>query len=214
MTQAFRLITNHLRTYQLTCVYIRLVECRTLWSSDAILRAVPRPLRHNRERVLGRTTSESDAQRPTVEEELTKEYTVSGGKIIVHGASEQDLVLTDDEQSSFQETMEQFAEEVSDMAQFHPLNIYKNNVEWSGDLLRFDVRFYYSISEVEGTYIGNANMIKVDNKFMEVLGKVKSFYNTFESKWAKVSADRRTTEVEKEENQSLVDKEKKKNQQI
>ena len=138
-------------------------------------------------------------ERPTVEEELTKEYTVSGGKIIVHGASEQDLVLTDEEQSSFQETMEQFAEEVSDMAQFHPLNIYKNNVEWSGDLLRFDVRFYYSIAEVEGTYIGNANMIKVDNKFMEVLGKVKSFYNTFESKWAKVLADRRTTEVEKEE---------------
>ena len=138
-------------------------------------------------------------ERPTVEEELTKEYTVSGGKIIVHGASEQDLVLTDEEQSSFQETMEQFAEEVSDMAQFHPLNIYKNNVEWSGDLLRFDVRFYYSIAEVEGTYIGNANMIKVDNKFMEVLEKVKSFYNTFESKWAKVLADRRTTEVEKEE---------------
>tara|TARA_Y100001972_G_scaffold123011_1_gene169560 strand:+ start:258 stop:884 length:627 start_codon:yes stop_codon:yes gene_type:complete len=138
-------------------------------------------------------------ERPTVEEELTKEYTVSGGKIIVHGASEQDLVLTDEEKSSFQETMEQFAEEVSDMAQFHPLNIYKNNVEWSGDLLRFDVRFYYSIAEVEGTYIGNANMIKVDNKFMEVLEKVKSFYNTFESKWAKVLADRRTTEVEKEE---------------
>ena len=138
-------------------------------------------------------------KRPTVEEELTKEYTVSGGKIIVHGASEQDLVLTDEEKSSFQETMEQFAEEVSDMAQFHPLNIYKNNVEWSGDLLRFDVRFYYSIAEVEGTYIGNANMIKVDNKFMEVLEKVKSFYNTFESKWAKVLADRRTTEVEKEE---------------
>ena len=85
------------------------------------------------------------------------------------------------------------------MAQFRPLNIYKNNVEWSGDLLRFDVRFYYSIAEVEGTYIGNANMIKVDNKFMEVLGKVKNFYNTFESKWAKVLADRRTTEVEKEE---------------
>ena len=142
---------------------------------------------------------EEPRERKNVEEELTKEYTVSGGKIIVHGSSEKDLVLTDEEQSSFQETMEQFAEEVSDMAQFHPLNIYKNNVEWSGDLLRFDVRFYYSIAEVEGTYIGNANMIKVDNKFMEVLEKIKSFYNTFESKWAKVLADRRTTEVEEEE---------------
>lgn len=137
--------------------------------------------------------------RPQVEEEKTKEYTVSGGKIIVHGATEQDLVLTEEEQSTFQETMEQFAEEVSDMAQYHPLNIYKNNVEWSGDLLRFDVRFYYSIAEVEGTYIGNANMIKVDNKFMEILGKVKTFYSTFETKWSKILADRRTTQVETEE---------------
>jgi len=56
-------------------------------------------------------------------------------KIIVHGATEKDLVLTEEEKSAFQETMEQFNEEVSDMAQYHPLNIYKENVEWSGDLL-------------------------------------------------------------------------------
>ena len=154
------------------------------------------------EQVAGEINVDMDDEpesRPQVEEEKTKEYTVSGGKIIVHGATEQDLVLTEEEQSTFQETMEQFAEEVSDMAQYHPLNIYKNNVEWSGDLLRFDVRFYYSIAEVEGTYIGNANMIKVDNKFMEILGKVKTFYSTFETKWAKILADRRTTQVETEE---------------
>jgi hypothetical protein len=132
------------------------------------------------------------------EEEKTKEYTVSGGKIIVHGVTEQDLTLTEDEKQTYQETMEQFVEEVSDMAEFHALHIYKNNVEWSGDLLKFDVRFYYSISEVEGTYIGNNNMIKIDNEFMGVLTSVKDFYKTFESKWAKVLANRRTTELERE----------------
>lgn len=132
------------------------------------------------------------------EEEKTKEYTVSGGKIIVHGVTEQDLTLTEEEKQTYQETMEQFVEEVSDMAEFHALHIYKNNVEWSGDLLKFDVRFYYSISEVEGTYIGNNNMIKIDNEFMEVLTSVKDFYKTFESKWAKVLANRRTTELERE----------------
>ena len=135
-------------------------------------------------------------KRKTVEEELTKEYSVSGGKIIVHGATEKDLVLTEEEKSAFQETMEQFNEEVSDMAQYHPLNIYKENVEWSGDLLQFDVRFYYSIAEVEGTYIGNANMIKVNDKFMEVLKDVKDYYTTFQSKWAKILSDRRTTNIE------------------
>lgn len=132
------------------------------------------------------------------EEEKTKEYTVSGGKIIVHGVTEQDLTLTEEEKQTYQETMEQFVEEVSDMAEFHALHIYKNNVEWSGDLLKFDVRFYYSISEVEGTYIGNNNMIKIDNEFMSVLTSVKDFYKTFESKWAKVLANRRTTELERE----------------
>jgi len=135
-------------------------------------------------------------KRKTVEEELTKEYSVSGGKIIVHGATEKDLVLTEEEKSAFQETMEQFNDEVSDMAQYHPLNIYKENVEWSGDLLQFDVRFYYSIAEVEGTYIGNANMIKVNDKFMEVLKDVKDYYATFQSKWAKILSDRRTTNIE------------------
>lgn len=137
--------------------------------------------------------------RETSDEERTKEYTVSGGKIIVHGMTEQDLTLTEEEKSTYQETMEEFVEQVSDMAEFHALNIYKNNVEWSGDLLKFDVRFYYSIAEVEGTYIGNNSMIKVDTKFMDVLNKVKDFYNTFEAKWAKVLATRRTTELEKEE---------------
>lgn len=132
-------------------------------------------------------------------EEKTKEYTVSGGKIIVHGTDEQDLVLTQEEQNAFQETMDDFVEQVSDMAEYHPLNIYKNNVEWSGDLLKFDVRFYYSIAEVDGTYIGNANMIKVDPEFLELLQKLKNFFKMFEAKWAKILASRRTTESNKEE---------------
>lgn len=144
-------------------------------------------------------TAQEEREEPKEKEEKTKEYTVSGGKIIVHGVDEQDLVLTQEEQTSFQETMDDFVEQVSDMAEYHPLNIYKNNVEWSGDLLKFDVRFYYSIAEVDGTYIGNANMIKVDPEFLELLNKLKSFFKVFEAKWAKILASRRTTETTKEE---------------
>lgn len=144
-------------------------------------------------------TAREDRETAPEKEEKTKEYTVSGGKIIVHGMDEQDLVLTQEEQTAFQETMDDFVEQVSDMAEYHPLNIYKNNVEWSGDLLKFDVRFYYSIAEVDGTYIGNANMIKVDPEFLELLSKLKSFFKIFEAKWAKILASRRTTESDKEE---------------
>jgi len=132
-------------------------------------------------------------------EEKTKEYTVSGGKIIVHGMNEQELELTDEEKSTYQETMDEFVDQVSDMAEFHALNIYKKNVEWSGDILKFDVRFYYSISEVDGVYIGNANMVKIDDEFLELLTKLKTYYNVFETKWGKLLASRRKTEIETSE---------------
>jgi len=128
------------------------------------------------------------------EEEKTEEYTVSGGKIIVHGTTRQELELTDDEKSAFQETMDEFVEEVSDMAEFGPLHIYPNNVEWSGDLLKYDVRFYYSVDEVDGVYIGNANIIKIDDSFLELLSNLKDFYYKFEAKWAKQLSVRRKTQ--------------------
>jgi len=39
-------------------------------------------------------------------------------------------------------------------------------------------------------------MIKVNDKFMEVLKDVKDYYTTFQSKWAKILSDRRTTNIE------------------
>jgi hypothetical protein len=131
-------------------------------------------------------------------EEKTKEYTVSGGKIIVHGNNEMELELTDEEKSTYQETMDEFVEQVSDMAEFHPLNIYTTNVEWSGDLLQFDMRFYYSIADVDGVYIGNTNMIKINPEVLELLNKLKSYFTVFSAKWAKLLATRRTTDTEQE----------------
>lgn len=144
-------------------------------------------------------TGDEEIETQTEKEEKTREYTVSGGKIIIHGMNEQELDLTDDEQSIYQETMDEFVEQVSDMAEFHPLNVYKNNVEWSGELLKFDVRFYYSIAEVDGVYIGNANMVKIDQEFLELLGKLKTYFTIFSGKWAKLLAGRRKTETETEE---------------
>jgi hypothetical protein len=154
-----------------------------------------RNLKEQSEKFNDEEYEEYEEEETQVKEEKTKEYSVSGGKIVVHGMSEQELMLTDEEKSAYQETMEDFVEQVSDMAEFHELNIYKNNVEWSGDLLKYDIRFYYSIVEVEGTYIGNVNMLKINKELMETLQKVKDYYATFEVKWAKILASRRTTEL-------------------
>ena len=44
------------------------------------------------------------------EKEKTRTYTISSGKMIIHGERESELALTDDERTSYQETMDDFIE--------------------------------------------------------------------------------------------------------
>ena len=131
---------------------------------------------------------------PTLEreKEVTKDYNVSSGLITVHAYDRSDLELTDEEQSNYQETMDDFIEQVSDLVDFNALNMYENNIEWSGKLVKFDIDYYYSVGEKNGVYI-SGNMVQVDEDFSEMMETLKSYYNTFSSKWAKVLADRKST---------------------
>jgi hypothetical protein len=128
-------------------------------------------------------------------------YRISGGILVIHGKDRKDLELTTDDKIAFQETMEEFSQEVSDMADFNKLNLYPNNVEWSGKIVDFDVDFFFSIGEENGIYI-NGDMIRTDEKFLEMIGKLKTYYEKFKSKWAKIIAQRKRTDNEpKEEEQ-------------
>ena len=119
-------------------------------------------------------------------------YRISGGILVLHGKEQTDLELTTDEKITFQETMDEFINEVSDLVDFNKLNLYPNNVEWSGKIIDFDIEFLFSIGEESGIYI-NGDMIKTDDEFLTMITKLKSFYEKFKSKWSKVLASRKKT---------------------
>jgi|TARA_R100000664_G_scaffold34130_1_gene54238 hypothetical protein len=145
-------------------------------------------------------TAQTDVEVEDAEvEEKTKEYNVSGGLIITHGVDEMDLELTDEDKGAFQETMDEFVEQVSDMVDYGPLNIYKTNVEWSGKLVKFDLSFFYTIGEVNGVYIGGANMVQIDDELTDLLEKLKRYYGIFSKKWATILSQRKKTEESEEE---------------
>ena len=118
------------------------------------------------------------------EEEKTQEYEVSSGKIIVHGYTTNDVTLTDEEKNTYQETMDDFVEQVSDLVDYNSLNIYENNVEWSGVLVKFDTEFFYSVGERNGVYL-SGSMIKIDDESLEMLTSLKDYYQVFSVKWGK-----------------------------
>lgn len=126
------------------------------------------------------------------QEDKRQGYRVSGGIIVLHGKNKTDLELTTDEKIAFQETMDEFVEEVSDLVDFNKLNVYPNNVEWSGNIIDADLQFFFSIGEENGVYI-NGEMIKADDTFVNLLSKLNNFYQKFKTKWARILAARRKT---------------------
>ena len=126
------------------------------------------------------------------QEDKSQGYRVVGGIIVLHGKDNNDLDLTTDEKIAFQETMNEFVEQVSDLVDFNKLNVYPNNVEWSGRIIDFDLDFFFTIGEENGVYI-NGEMLKADDDFLEMINKLKIFYEKFKSKWAKVLASRKQT---------------------
>ena len=134
---------------------------------------------------------EEEGKTPTPKDKQQK-YRISGGILALHGKDRSDLDITTDEKIAFQETMDEFVDEVSDLVDFNTLNVYENNVDWSGKIIDEDIDFTFTIGENSGIYI-NGEMIKVDDDFLNVINKLQKFYQKFKSKWGKVLASRKKT---------------------
>lgn len=137
-------------------------------------------------------TAVSDESEGKTPPDRAQGYRISGGILVLHGKDEHDTDITTDDKIAFQETMDEFIEEVSDLVDFNELNVYPNNVEWSGKIIDYDLDFIFSIGENNGVYI-NGEMIKVDPDFLEFINKLQQYYEKFKSKWAKVLAARKKT---------------------
>lgn len=136
-------------------------------------------------------TADSGEEKET-KSEKKKAYRISGGIIVLHGDTATDVQLTTDEKIAFQETMDEFVNEVAEIVDFNKLNVYQNNVEWSGKITEMDVDFFFSIGESKGAYI-NGTMIKLDDDFMEFINKLQTYYEKFKTKWSKVIASKKKT---------------------
>lgn len=126
------------------------------------------------------------------QDDKTQKYRISGGILALHGKDRSQLDITTDDKVAFQETMDEFVQEVSDLVDFNVLNVYPNNVEWSGKLIDEDIEFIFTIGEDSGIYV-NGQMVKVDKDFLDLINKLQQFYQKFKSKWGKVLASRKKT---------------------
>jgi hypothetical protein len=137
-------------------------------------------------------TADSGEEETESKPEKKKAYRISGGILVLHGTDSTDIQLTTDDKIAFQESMDEFVSEVAEIVDFNKLNVYENNVEWSGKITELDLEFFFSIGETKGVYI-NGTMIKLDDEFLEFINKLQTYYEKFKSKWSKVIASKKKT---------------------
>lgn len=137
-------------------------------------------------------TADSGEEETENKPEKKKAYRISGGILVLHGTDSTDIQLTTDDKIAFQESMDEFVAEVAEIVDFNKLNVYENNVEWSGKITELDLEFFFSIGETKGVYI-NGTMIKLDDEFLEFINKLQTYYEKFKSKWSKVIASKKKT---------------------
>jgi hypothetical protein len=123
-------------------------------------------------------------------EDYVQRYRISGSILAIHGPTKSATEITSDDKLAFQDTIDEFNEQVSDLVDYNQLNVYPNDVEWSGKIVDKDIEFIYTVGETSGTYI-NGNMVKVDDETLETINRLKNFYDKFKSKWSRVLVSRK-----------------------
>jgi len=118
-----------------------------------------------------------------------KAYKIQGNILVLHGKDDSELELTTDEKNAFIESIDEFRNQVAELVEFGKMNIFPENVEWSGKVLELNLEFFYTINEPHGIYL-NGDMIKLDQEYLEMVGKLQQNYEKFKTKWSKIVAIR------------------------
>ena len=82
-----------------------------------------------------------------------------------------------DEENSFKDT-------VSKLVKFTKMKIYKQNVEWSGHLIREKIDWVFSLDDTVGCYIKTDDFLQLKDESLEVLKKLRGYYDVWSDEWA------------------------------
>lgn len=77
-----------------------------------------------------------------------------------------------------------FKDIVSKLVKFKPIKVHKENVEWSGHLIRERIDWHFSLDDTTGCYINTSDLIQLRDDTLEVLKKLRGYYDVWSDEWS------------------------------
>lgn len=114
-------------------------------------------------------------------EDLNKKKDV-GPRLLINEADESDIQNLDPDEQREEEN--KFKDIVSKLVKFNKIKVHQQNVEWSGQLVREKIDWVYSLDDTVGCYIDTTEFIQLHDDVLEVLKKLRGYYDVWSDEWS------------------------------
>ena len=109
--------------------------------------------------------------------EMLKESTTKNISLL-----KEDIQTLDAEEQKEEEN--KFKDIVSKLVKFDPIKVHPENVEWSGHLIREKIDWTFSLDDTVGCYIHTTELIQLRDETLEVLKKLRGYYDVWADEWS------------------------------
>jgi hypothetical protein len=113
-------------------------------------------------------------------------------EVKLNSSDEADLTLQDTEKTSISQLIDNFKQQVSQIADFNPgITMTRDQIRFDGTLTNEDISFVFIAGKESGVYI-NADMLKLEQEVANELEKLAKFQETFETTMNPLIQERKT----------------------
>jgi len=117
---------------------------------------------------------------------------VNDVEIKLNSPDEADMTLQDSQKTAISQLIDNFKQQVSQIADFHPgITMTPDQVRMDGTLTDQDISFVFIAGKDAGVYV-NADMLKLEQEIANELEKLAKFQETFETAMNPLIQERKT----------------------
>ena len=106
---------------------------------------------------------------------------INNVELEIHSEDSMDLKLSDDEKNKISQLIDEFRQEISEIAELNKIDLYDNSCKLNGTITNLSINFVFSAGDDEGLYLNNTNMLKIDQTTLDIINKMKIFQDKYKT---------------------------------
>lgn len=120
-----------------------------------------------------------------------KDFTIINNvEVVLNSTDELDHELKDEEKTKISQLIDDFREEVSEIAEFGKLQIYPDSAKLDGNIGEENIGFMLSAGDDSGMFLTNSSMLRFNDENRDFINKLETFQVKFNDVLNEIIANR------------------------